>query len=191
VWTGGDKASLLAGGSSGVPVPNLPLWLKDMSENDPRDAKGRLEGDLRRANEITDNLAVAISQRDWDEAIQLVDLAESQTRVLPSLASKLPSLKTSLTRALLEALADPTHRKHAVVHLTSLLIHLGAGVAARTTFLATRTELLRKRIRMISFEGDTAVYISDLAIVVFTTVKHSADWYFGSFREHESASSKC
>lgn len=41
---------------------------------------------------------------------------------------------------------------------------------------------------MISFEGDTVVYVSDLANVVFTTVKHSADWYFGSFREHESAS---
>jgi len=43
-------------------------------------------------------------------------------------------------------------------------------------------------MRMISFEGDTALYINDLVMVVFTSIKHSADWYFGSFREHESAS---
>lgn len=146
------------------------------------------ESEAKESNEFADKLTVLIAQRDWNEAAALVESGEESGKSTKMLAMKLKPLKVSLIMSLLGALSDETNRKAQIVHLSTLLIRLGAGITARKTFLDARASLLRKRIRMISFEGDTAVYISDLANVVFTTVKHSADWYFGSFREHENAS---
>lgn len=75
-----------------------------------------------------------------------------------------------------------------MVHTISLLLRLNAGAAARSTFLAARTEVMRKCVRMITFEGSIGVYIADLAIVVFTGIKHTADWFLASFKENEVAS---
>lgn len=43
---------------------------------------------------------------------------------------------------------------------------------------------------MITFEGSIGVYIADLAIVVFTGIKHTADWFLASFKENEVASGR-
>ncbi len=115
VWAASDRASVMA--PNGMPVPPLPLWLKDMTEKEEsQDSKAKLERDLRRANELTDNLSVAIALRDWDEAIAMVDsgginclivfkdslsqASRESMKALPSLVSKLPPLKASLTRSL-------------------------------------------------------------------------------------------
>lgn len=107
---------------------------------------------------------------------------------MPNLGAKLVPLKTSLTSALLQSLSSPSNRKMTVVRLISLLTKLSAGAAARSTFLAARTEVMRKRVRTITFEGHIGMYISDLAIVVFTGIKHTADWFLASFKENEVAS---
>jgi len=107
---------------------------------------------------------------------------------IPQLKDKLAGLTASLTSALLHSLSEPSHRKTSVVYLTSLLTKLGAGPAARAAFLSTRGELISKRIRSIPFEGDIPLYIFDLAIVVFTAIKLTAEWFLASFKEHEAAS---
>ena len=106
----------------------------------------------------------------------------------PPLAAKLTPLTALLTSALLRSLALPTNRKSTVVNLISLLVQLNAGPAARSTFLAARTEVMRKHVRAIRFEGDIGMYINDLAMVMFTGIKHTADWFLASFRENEVAS---
>lgn len=63
-----------------------------------------------------------------------------------------------------------------------------ALVRARDTFLDARAALMRKRVRAIRFEGDARSYIKELALVVFTSVKHTADWYLASFKDLEMAS---
>ena len=107
---------------------------------------------------------------------------------IPLLKDKLAGLTASLTSALLHSLSEPSHRKTSVVYLTSLLTKLGAGPAARAAFLTTRSGLINKRIRSIPFEGDIPQYIFDLAIVVFTAIKHAAEWFLASFKENEAAS---
>lgn len=109
---------------------------------------------------------------------------------MSNLAVKLTPLKTSLTSALLQSLASPSNKKSTVVHLISLLTRLKAGPAARTIFLGSRTEVMRKRVRRITFEGHVGMYISDLAIVIFTGIKHTADWFLASFKENEVSSCK-
>lgn len=107
---------------------------------------------------------------------------------MPALAAKLAPLKTSLTAALLQSLSLPSNRKSHIVQLIGLLSRLKAGAAARSTFLAARADMMRKRVRTITFEGDITTYISDLATVVFTGIKHTADWFLASFKENEAAS---
>jgi hypothetical protein len=118
------------------------------------------------------------------------EVSPGQKRALgiPSLKDKLTGLTASLTSALLHSLSEPSHRKTSVVYLTSLLTKLGSGPAARAAFLTTRSELITKRIRSIPFEGDIPLYIFDLAIVVFTAIKHTAEWFLASFKENEAAS---
>jgi hypothetical protein len=82
----------------------------------------------------------------------------------------------------------PTNRKSAVVTLVSLLVRLNAGQAARNTLLAARTEVTRRHIRAIRFEGHIGMYISDLSMVVFSGIKHTADWFLASFKGNEVAS---
>lgn len=108
---------------------------------------------------------------------------------MPALANKLSPLKASLTSGLLQSLSMPSNRKSATVHLMSLLVRLKAGAAARTTFLDARGDIIRKRVHTIPFEGHIVMYVTDLAIVMFAGVKHTADWYLSSFKDNKDASS--
>ena len=76
-------------------------------------------------------------------------IGEKRLPTIALLAPKLTSLTMLLTSALLDTLSDPMQRKSSVVHLTSLLERLHAGAAARSTFLAMRGELMRKRVRAL------------------------------------------
>lgn len=107
---------------------------------------------------------------------------------MPTLNTKLAPLKASLTAALIHSLSALDNRKTGVVKSISHLLRLGAGPAARSTLLAARSEVTKKRVRMIRFEGAVEQYINDLAVVVFTGIKHTADWFLASFKENDMAS---
>ena len=63
-----------------------------------------------------------------------------------------------------------------------------AGAAARNTFLEMRAKVIHSLTRKIRFDGDIGTYVGELAVVYFTGIKHTADWYLASFRENEVAS---
>jgi hypothetical protein len=117
-----------------------------------------------------------------------VILGKQRAAAIPVLGPKLAALSASLVSSLLHALADSTLRKAGVVALTLYLIQLGQANAARDAFLQARGELVRKRARMIAFEGEIAHYVTELAIVIFTCIKHTAEWYLASFKENDMAS---
>ena len=174
-------------------------------------AKEKVERDSRWISEFADDLTVTISLRQWEQATALVEegkfssvvvvdirlssmvssLGERKVKSMPSLAAKLAPLKTQLITALLQSLSIPTNRKSVVVTVITLLLRLEAGPAARNTFLIARSDVMRKAIRAITFEGSVGMYVADLAIVVFTGIKHTADWFLASFKENEVASCKC
>jgi exocyst complex component 8 len=151
-------------------------------------AKEKAERDARWVGDFADNLTVAIALREWEKAVSLVEEGEKKMAVTSSLATKLPPLSASLTASLLQALSNPNNIKSAVVRLIHLLIRLHAGPAARMTFLSARAETIRRLVRMIKFEGQIGIYVNDLAVVMFTAIKHTADWYLTSFKENEDAS---
>ena len=47
---------------------------------------------------------------------------------------------------------------------------------------------MRKRARQIKFEGDISMYISELAMVCFTLIKNTCEWYMAAFKDNRMAS---
>ncbi|KAH9926480.1 uncharacterized protein B0H18DRAFT_1118969 [Fomitopsis serialis] len=171
-------------------MPPIPTWMADLVGQTEMGAtaKEKAERDARWMGDYCDELTVSIALREWDKAVELVDKGDAHLQEIPSLATKLTPLRGQLTAALLQSLAQPTNRKSAVTRLIALLVRLKAGPAARNTFLQARADMIRKRVRLIRFEGHVGTYVGDLAVVVFTGIKHTADWFLSSFRENEVAS---
>ncbi|KLO20158.1 hypothetical protein SCHPADRAFT_816745 [Schizopora paradoxa] len=187
MWMGGgDRRSF----ALDMDMSTLPEWMADMGLKDGiGGAKEKNDKDAIWVTELTDSLTVAIALREWTRAVELVEEGEAKMSTTSLLEPKLSVLRSSLTSSLLHALADESNRKSIVMELTGLLQRLRAGPAARSAFLAARSQLTRKRIRMIRFEGHIKMYISDLATVVFTGIKHTADWFLASFKENDATSS--
>ena len=174
-------------------MPPIPEWMNDLASKAGdigATAKEKTERDARWIGDWSDELTVATALREWDKAVALVEEGESKLGIMPPLAAKLTPLKASLTAALLQSLSVPSNRKSTVVSLIGLLVRLKAGAAARSTFLAARADVIRKCVRKITFEGHIGSYIANLATVVFTGIKHTADWFLASFKENEVASSE-
>ncbi|KZV86381.1 hypothetical protein EXIGLDRAFT_681055 [Exidia glandulosa HHB12029] len=187
VWTG--NAPKMSAPTEAMPA--LPAWLSSMAPpnvGDPADGKTKNEQDSRWIDNFCDKLTVAIALREWEEAVQLVEEGEKKQATISALAPKLSALTKSLVSALLHTLSSTTNRKSHVVLLASLLARLKSTPAAVTTFLQARGEIARKRVRSIAMEGDIVNYVCDLCVVVFCGIKHTADWFLASWKEHEVAS---
>lgn len=128
----------------------------------------------------------------------LTRLPSSGKTIIPLLAedphasimfrNKLDQRTAELVSALLQDLSDHSIRKSGVIRTTAWLLRLAQGEKARETFLAGRGTLVRKRARQIKFEGDISMYISELAMVCFTLIKNSCEWYMAAFKDNRMAS---
>ncbi|KAK1232134.1 exocyst complex component exo84 [Marasmius sp. AFHP31] len=185
------RKTLWSGNERSAPAQD---WMADLAaragetSSPASDAKQKAERDVRWTSEWADDLNVAIALKEWDKAVKLVEEGKARLAITPPLVAKLPLLTTQLTNALLDALSQVTNRKTTVVHLISLLLRLGAGAPARSTFLKMRSQVIHSLVRKIKFEGHIGAYVGDLAMVYFTSIKHTADWFLASFKENEVAS---
>ncbi|KAJ3815643.1 hypothetical protein F5876DRAFT_30182 [Lentinula aff. lateritia] len=185
MWPGADQSS-----------PSVPPdWMAEFAKlsgsstlTSGTDAREKSERDVRWTGEWADDLTVSIALRQWSRAVELVEEGKKKSSTIPPLAAKLPSLSTQLTTAILENLSQTSNRKSTVVALISYLVRLNAGPAARHTFLTMRSKVMKSHVRKITFEGHVGAYIADLAMVYFTGIKHTADWFLASFKENEVAS---
>lgn len=143
-------------------------------------ARAKNDQNARVLSELSDDLTVAIALRTWSRAVELAESARAHPSLSPLIAA--------LTFALLDALARPKNSKSTCVELVGHLLRLGAVARARETFLAARGATIKGYIRAIPFEGHVGLYIHHLAVVVFTAIKHTADWFLAGFVEHEMTS---
>jgi hypothetical protein len=175
-------------------MPPLPDWMAELARGAGVDgdtsARDKSERDARFVSDFSDDLTVAIALRSWERAVDLVEEGRAKVSSIPSLSARLTPLTTSLTSALLDALSAPGNRKNTAVSLIGYLLRLGQGPAARSTFLNARAEAMNRYVRAIRFEGHVGMYVHDLAAVVFTGIKHTADWFLAGFVEHEMTSSQ-
>ncbi|KAJ9099335.1 hypothetical protein QFC21_004216 [Naganishia friedmannii] len=184
MWTGEVTTSR---GQGAVPrLPRIPAALA---------AADGMPTDSSLINSFEDDLAMAIALRDWPPSVELVlkargYLANPLAKSLPdsSVAVRLATLTRELVDQISDDLSDPDVRKSEVIDLTSFLTRLGEAQAARDAFLRARKALLGRRTRMIGYHGDVPTYISELAIVTFTILKHTSDWYLAAFQDNNMVS---
>ncbi|KAK8843984.1 hypothetical protein IAR55_006777 [Kwoniella newhampshirensis] len=151
--------------------------------------------DLRWIDEYGDELTMAIATRDWEEAVKLVEKGRDLLKTVapnPSALSLMTACLDQLVPSLITQisfdLSSPQIRKSNTSSLVSLLVRLDRADLARDTFLRARREVMLKRVRGIKCEGDISIYISELAIVCFTVIRHTSDWYMSAFKENKMAS---
>ena len=131
-------------------------------------------------------------------SLLILSFGEIGKGIIPNLAgdphaaflfrTKLDLRTAELVASLLQDLSDHSIRKSGVVSSTAFLIRLNQGERAREAFLMGRGTLVRKRARQIKFEGDISMYISELAMVCFTLVKNTCEWYMAAFKDNRMAS---
>ncbi|KIR34166.1 exocyst complex component EXO84 [Cryptococcus deuterogattii MMRL2647] len=113
---------------------------------------------------------------------------ESDPSAHSLLVSRLEQLVPSLVSQISHDLSSPNLRKSSSARLISLLVRLDLADHARDTFLESRRELMFKRVRSIKCDGDVSIYINELAVVIFTIIRHTSDWYMNAFKENKMAS---
>ncbi|OCF35643.1 exocyst complex component EXO84 [Kwoniella heveanensis BCC8398] len=189
MWHGDKSAGSSTTGAFALPgiISGRPLSTIGMSMSDSKD--------LRWIDEYGDELTMAIAMRDWEEAVKLVErgrdllkTVSSNQAALSLLTTRLDQLTPSLISQLTHDLSSPSIRKISASKLVTLLTRLDSAELARDIFLKARTEVMLKRVRSIKCEGDISIYVSELAIVCFTVVRHTSDWYMTAFRENRMAS---
>ncbi|PWN24577.1 hypothetical protein BDZ90DRAFT_205221, partial [Jaminaea rosea] len=159
-------------------------------------------------NEWSDSLAVDIALRRWAEATEKVGKGKAMLSTYASsssstgggsggidatmhavLSARLATHTSALVSSLLGVLRSPsTLRKSTLISTAAHLTSLGYSSIARQVFLSTRDESLRRRKRAIKFEGDTELYVSELGMVVFGTVRNTSEWFMSAWKEAGLAS---
>ncbi|ORX39188.1 hypothetical protein BD324DRAFT_618768 [Kockovaella imperatae] len=151
--------------------------------------------DMRWIEDFGDELTMAIATRDWEEAVQqvekgngLLEVAAPNEVAKEMLSSRLDHLTSRLSSQMLHQLASLEIRKSGAVRLIGLLARIGSAEEAKDTFLKARHQVMMKHIRDIRSEGDISIYINELAIVCFTVIRHTGDWFMTAFHEQALAS---
>ncbi|UZJ52850.1 hypothetical protein CBS101457_002170 [Exobasidium rhododendri] len=164
--------------------------------NDPNDVADNEKKDASRwLSDFSDQVSVAIALREWGEAATLIEKGQAMLAgysasdfAYQNLSIKLQGLTSQLVDSITHNLSSPTLKKSAVVRNVGFLLRLDRGERAREVFLQSRSELLKKRSRQIKFEGDVSLYISELALVHFTLIKNTSEWYMSAFKDNRMAS---
>lgn len=146
-------------------------------------------------NSVIDALAVHIALREWEEAVALVEEGKKRLASRPVsegslylLVEKFNGCASDLVSAISAELVSPYQRKGMVVRNAGLLVRLDKGREARDLLLEARSALLQRRMRQIKYEGDVSLYISELAMLYFTLIKNTGDWYMAAFKDYKMAS---
>ncbi|KAI7850919.1 Cullin repeat-like-containing domain protein [Circinella umbellata] len=144
---------------------------------------------------LPDELEVAIALRQFENAVKDIEQARNvlisykkDTPLLKESKRQIEKYTESLSSIISHDLSNILLTKLQFQRLVNWLLRLGKGEEAREVFLNTRSLIIKKRIRQLTFEGDSTTYINELALVVFTLVRNTCEWYRDSFKQNEMAS---
>ncbi|WAR62208.1 hypothetical protein PtB15_14B303 [Puccinia triticina] len=156
-----------------------------------------------RVGDLLDEVSVGIACRRYEKAIEHVELARKMVtewaageagigEVVSPLEGRIEARAQDLADRLLAELAETSVKKAHLVRTVTLLGRLAGPSApverAKEAFLAMRSELVRRQIGQIKFEGDLALWVSQTSFVLFTLVKNTCEWYMTAFRDNRLAS---
>ncbi|KAI9316768.1 Cullin repeat-like-containing domain protein [Dichotomocladium elegans] len=179
----------------------LHAYRRTMDENsdnqdDPSNADSDLNpSDRKWLEDLPDELEVAISLRQFETAVgyieqakKVLDAYSKSTPLLRESKERVQKYSESLASIISHDLGNTLLTKLQFQRLVNWLLRLDKGEEAREVFLSTRSLIIKKRIRQLTFEGDSTTYINELALVVFTLIRNTCEWYRDSFKQNEMAS---
>lgn len=144
--------------------------------------------DLLWIDEFGDDLTMAIAKQDWEKSVTLVERGQDLLRTVANNADateflqfRLDSLRPTVIQHIANELCSPDIRKKGAKDLIALLCRLDRAELARDQFLKARHDLTVRLVRTIKHEGDISLYINELAVVCFTIIRHTSDWYINAF----------
>lgn len=144
--------------------------------------------DLLWIDEFGDDLTMAIAQQNWPRSVELVERGQDLLRTVANnpdasemLQFRLDSLRPTVVQRVAKELSSPDIRKKQAKDLIQLLNRLDRAELARDTFLKARHDLTVRLVRSIKHEGDISLYVNELAVVCFTIIRHTSDWYINAF----------
>lgn len=115
---------------------------------------------------------------------------QNDTPLLSTFRDKIESRTNALIATLLNGLQSHTIGKTGAIKTAGWLLRLGEADRSRETFLNGRAALVKRRVKQIKFEGNIGVYIGELAMVIFTLIKNTCEWYMAAFKDTKMASGK-
>ncbi|CAO3638718.1 unnamed protein product [Cunninghamella echinulata] len=154
------------------------------------------EEDQQWLEELPDELEVKIALRQFEDAVTYIGKARkivssyttSPSPIIKESMDQISKYTDSLGATISIDLGNPLLTKIQFQRYVDWLLRLDKGEKAREVFLATRSLIIKKRIRQLIFEGDTTTYINELALVVFTLIRNTCEWYRDSFKQNAMSS---
>ncbi|KAI8320198.1 hypothetical protein GQ54DRAFT_263998, partial [Martensiomyces pterosporus] len=151
------------------------------------DQEGMAESVKARVDEMLDALDIHIARREFNEATVLVQrLVKCLDESPKSASSTRKAVEThvaELARLVLADLLIPCSPRKQVAANVSLLHRLGWDKEAKEAFLASRSSTIKNRTRQLKLEGNTRLYIRELAVVYFRLIRNTCEWYSEFFKD--------
>ncbi|KAF9314250.1 exocyst complex component exo84, partial [Linnemannia elongata] len=160
-----------------------------------KSATGTNQADTRWLAEFTDELDVMIAQREFDAAVAGIEKATvilSQMTLpvakLEDTRKRLDERVSRLSRAIILDLGQSHITKVAVQRDVGWLERLGCLDQAKDVFLTNRTKVVRQRMDQVKPKKDPVLHVEELAMIVFTTIKNTSEWFEESFKDPKMSS---
>ncbi|KAJ2821476.1 exocyst complex component exo84, partial [Coemansia furcata] len=151
------------------------------------DQESLAEGLRSRIDDMLDALDIHIARREFNDATALVQRVKRQVSESPKPAAAvqraIDAHIAELSRLILTDLLIPCSPRKQVAGNVSLLHQLGWDKEAKDAFLASRSATIKNRTRQLKLEGNTRLYIRELAIVYFRLIRNTCEWYSELFAD--------
>ncbi|KAJ1827780.1 exocyst complex component exo84 [Coemansia sp. RSA 2599] len=143
------------------------------------------DGLRARADDMIDALDVHIARREFEEATAVVQELNGMLgdKPVPSVRRAVDAHTSGLARLILADLLIPCSPRTQVAGNIQLLHRLGWDKEAKEAFLASRSTTIKNRTRQLKLEGNTRLYIRELAIVYFRLIRNTCEWYSSFFAD--------
>ncbi|KAF8252309.1 hypothetical protein K440DRAFT_594689 [Wilcoxina mikolae CBS 423.85] len=144
---------------------------------------------LRWVETQMDELDENIAHRKFEDAVSSVgklralaqSLVKSNSLISELIHLKLDERASKLASIITTDLVENPAQKTSVKANIQWLVKLDYEDRAREAFLEARSATIKKRTRQVRFEGDVALYISQVALVQFTLIKNTVEIYNSCF----------
>ncbi|KAI5855838.1 Cullin repeat-like-containing domain protein [Tricharina praecox] len=144
---------------------------------------------LRWVETQMDELDENIAHRKFEDAVSSVgklralaeSLAKNNSLISELIHLKLDERASKLANIITANLVENPAQKTSVKSSIQWLVKLDYEDRAREAFLEARSATIKRRTRQVRFEGDVALYISQVALVQFTLIKNTVEIYNSCF----------